>query len=174
MTDKKFMKLLINPGHLTFETEEKDVTIGRDDSSQWVIPNEKLSRKHCLIGQGPEGLTVTDLGSKNGVSVDGVKIGPNKPVRVNARSIIVLANELYLTPENSELLESPMVSDMGLAPHLRSSRPSRARKSKVVAVKAEDSTEILAARSSPLRTTLTTILFLVLFLLGIVTYLFLN
>lgn len=48
--------------------------IGRGDEATWVILDEDLSREHVEIKRGWAGVTVRDLGSKNGTRVDGVKI----------------------------------------------------------------------------------------------------
>jgi hypothetical protein len=54
---------------------EATVVIGRGDEANWVIVDEDLSRTHAEIRRGWDGVSVVDLGSKNGTRVDGVKIG---------------------------------------------------------------------------------------------------
>jgi hypothetical protein len=54
---------------------EARVVIGRGDEADWVILDEDLSRTHAELRRGWDGVTVVDLGSKNGTRVDRVKIG---------------------------------------------------------------------------------------------------
>ena len=49
--------------------------IGRGVGCDLVIPDLSISRRHAEIGSGPGGvLTIRDLGSRNGVSLDGQRI----------------------------------------------------------------------------------------------------
>ncbi len=59
--------------------------IGRGDEATWVILDEDLSREHIEITRGWAGVTVRDLGSKNGTRVDGVRISEPTPLRDGAR-----------------------------------------------------------------------------------------
>jgi hypothetical protein len=54
---------------------ESTLVIGRGDEADWVIVDEDLSRSHAEIRRGWDGVTVADLGSKNGTRVNGGKIG---------------------------------------------------------------------------------------------------
>ncbi len=47
------------------------VTIGRDSDNDLPIDDAKLSRHHCRITRGPEGILIEDLGSSNGTYVNG-------------------------------------------------------------------------------------------------------
>ena len=52
------------------------VRLGRSSSNDIHVPDEELSRNHCLFEPfGETGLRVTDLASANGTSVNGVPIG---------------------------------------------------------------------------------------------------
>jgi hypothetical protein len=54
---------------------EARLVIGRGDEATWVILDEDLSRAHVEVRRGWDGVTVVDLGSKNGTRLDGVRIG---------------------------------------------------------------------------------------------------
>jgi predicted component of type VI protein secretion system len=54
--------------------------IGRGDEASWVILDEDLSRTHAEIRRGWDGVTVVDLGSKNGTRVDGKRVGSDPAV----------------------------------------------------------------------------------------------
>ncbi|MBA3396935.1 MAG: FHA domain-containing protein, partial [Deltaproteobacteria bacterium] len=57
------------------ERGEATMVIGRGDEADWVIADEDLSRAHVEIRRGWDGVTLRDLGSKNGTLVDGVRVG---------------------------------------------------------------------------------------------------
>jgi len=48
--------------------------LGRGDEATWVILDEDLSRAHAEIRRGWDGVTVADLGSRNGTRVGGARI----------------------------------------------------------------------------------------------------
>jgi hypothetical protein len=60
---------------------ESALVIGRGDEASWVILDEDLSRTHAEIRRGWDGVTVVDLGSKNGTRVNGAAVGKD-PVRL--------------------------------------------------------------------------------------------
>ncbi len=72
---------LITGEDLTFKLDKDSCIIGRSGSCDVVIPHESISRRHCQIDYREGELFVTDLGSINGVTLDGQKITPNKPVK---------------------------------------------------------------------------------------------
>jgi hypothetical protein len=69
-----------------------EATIGRSVKCDVVVPDESLSRQHCKIEVENGNFFVTDLGSTNGVYVDGEKI------EANARTAFYSYNQLNLGP----------------------------------------------------------------------------
>lgn len=53
--------------------------IGRSRECDVVIASAEVSRRHCEIWPGRDGWTIDDLGSTNGVVVDGVPVQPGRP-----------------------------------------------------------------------------------------------
>jgi hypothetical protein len=54
------------------------LVVGRDPSSDVVLPSPRVSRKHCRILPVPHGfraVAIEDLGSSNGTFVNGVRLG---------------------------------------------------------------------------------------------------
>lgn len=49
-------------------------TFGRSSKSNFVLPDPKLSRRHCVIESGMLGFLITDLESSNGTWVKGQRI----------------------------------------------------------------------------------------------------
>ena len=70
---------------------ESTLVIGRGDEADWVIVDEDLSRGHAEIRRGWDGVTVVDLGSKNGTRVNGGKIG-GAPTALTDGSTITLGS----------------------------------------------------------------------------------
>ena len=59
-----------------FEVGPGGVRLGRSSSNDVSIPDEELSRNHCLFEQsGEAGIRVTDLASANGTFVNGEQLG---------------------------------------------------------------------------------------------------
>src|SRR5438477_1321144 len=56
----------------TFKLPEGTTTIGRDPTNQIPLPHSSVSREHADINCRPDGVTMRDLGSRNGVLVNGV------------------------------------------------------------------------------------------------------
>lgn len=68
---------LVN-GEEQLETIDSDsFTIGRSSKADIVVPHEGMSRQHCQIEVINGDIFVTDLGSTNGVLIDGHKIEPH-------------------------------------------------------------------------------------------------
>jgi hypothetical protein len=57
-----------------FEIKSKSVFIGRAETCDIVILHPRVSRRHCLLQLGEEGLTFKDLESNNGVFCNGVRL----------------------------------------------------------------------------------------------------
>jgi hypothetical protein len=70
---------------------ESTVVIGRGDEATWVILDEDLSRAHAEVRRGWDGVTVTDLGSKNGTFVGKVKVG-SAPVELHDGEALALGD----------------------------------------------------------------------------------
>ncbi len=47
--------------------------VGRDETCDIVIPNPRVSRRHCVLLQNARGLQFKDLESTNGVFVNGIR-----------------------------------------------------------------------------------------------------
>jgi len=72
------IKVKLPTGKFIEEVSPKDsLTIGRSTKSDICIPDESLSRSHCLLQYSNGDFFITDLGSANGVHIDGRRIGAN-------------------------------------------------------------------------------------------------
>lgn len=70
---------LLDGKKIEFKTDKTSITIGRSSKCDLIILNESMSRRHCLIELKDGDFYITDLGSINGVFIDGIKIPPLKP-----------------------------------------------------------------------------------------------
>lgn len=70
---------------------EATLVIGRGDEATWVILDEDLSRAHAEVRRGWDGVTVVDLGSKNGTRVDGIRIA-GEPVELHDGAALALGD----------------------------------------------------------------------------------
>lgn len=101
---------LASPGNnFHHSCTENSVKIGRSLKCEFNVPREDLSREHCLVEIVGDDIYVTDLGSKNGITVDRVRIEANKKVKVTTSSLIVLSN-MYTLKLNA--LEVKTKADM--------------------------------------------------------------
>jgi pSer/pThr/pTyr-binding forkhead associated (FHA) protein len=72
-------ELMVMSGALAgqrFVVGEGGIRLGRSSSNDIHIPDEELSRNHCLFEPvGEDGIRVTDLASANGTLVNGAALG---------------------------------------------------------------------------------------------------
>ncbi|MFO7567581.1 MAG: adenylate/guanylate cyclase domain-containing protein [Enhygromyxa sp.] len=77
-------RVIVNPGHRDERVHEIEVgvtTIGRGRESDIRVANKSLSRQHAqLVVDGSGSITITDVGSKNGTSIDGRRIEGPRPL----------------------------------------------------------------------------------------------
>jgi signal transduction histidine kinase len=79
-----------------YKLNSEEVIIGRDQGCQICFEDRTLSRQHARIAINGDHLTIEDLGSVNGVLVNGVRLG-NSEIKVDDR--LTLGNvELLLRP----------------------------------------------------------------------------
>lgn len=63
-----------------FSIKKSPSTIGRTDNNDVIIANNTISRNHCKIEKTANGFVVSDLGSGNGIKVNGKKV-PSKSLK---------------------------------------------------------------------------------------------
>src|SRR5689334_10185378 len=52
---------------------DRELTIGREDADL-TLDDEGVSRRHAVLGPAPDGITIRDLGSRNGTFVNGARV----------------------------------------------------------------------------------------------------
>jgi hypothetical protein len=76
--------VVVSPGPLRgrrFAVEGDHVVVGRDPTQEVVVDDPHVSRTHASLRRTPDGLTVEDLGSMGGTSVNGQPVRGPTPVR---------------------------------------------------------------------------------------------
>ena len=85
---------------LDIETRKKSVVVGRSPQCDLIIPHDSVSRQHCKIEFVKDHYYITDLGSSNGVFIDGDRLQPQ------VRRAFLLSQQLKLGSLECELSES--------------------------------------------------------------------
>lgn len=78
--------------NFVFESDNETVSVGRSSENDFIVPLNDFSRKHCLITIRGNYVFLMDLGSKNGVMIDGLRITPNKQYPIYKTTSVYLAN----------------------------------------------------------------------------------
>lgn len=85
-----------NPGKI-YELVQDEITIGRDISNRLVINDPEVSRRHARLTAQSGGYVIEDLGSTNGVFVDGQRLmGPHL---LRAGQVVMLGEKIALAYE---------------------------------------------------------------------------
>lgn len=89
-----------------FEVAKGGIRLGRSSSNDIHIPDEELSRNHCLFEPvGERGIRVTDLASANGTSVNDADIG-GKPTDLKAGDVVKAGSvELRVVESGSDKVD---------------------------------------------------------------------
>lgn len=117
------------PDREIFELEPGRATLGRGLDNDIVIPDGSLSRHHAQIDVEAGRVTISDLGSKNGVEVDGVRVeshvlhGGERITCGDAVFRLELTSEVdgltYVHAIDDDLVHQPiqaLLTDVGEAP----------------------------------------------------------
>ena len=110
MADKLEIVFLTGPNKdKHFEISSASLRIGRSSSSDVQIPDEELSRNHCMIEVSSDGaLTITDLASANGTFLNGENIeGDTKPLKLGDEVSIGTSVFVITTPTSPSSSPSP-------------------------------------------------------------------
>jgi len=100
----------------TLGPETPVITVGRAPQNDWVIEEASLSRQHARFEWEPAGLAVTDLGSRNGTSLNGRPIQERTALKPGDE--LILGNVLVAVTglaEPTVLIDHQAAPDLGLA-----------------------------------------------------------
>ena len=110
-----------------FEVKDGGLRLGRSSSNDIHIPDEELSRNHCLFEiVGESGIRVTDLASANGTFVNGAALGGD-PVDLKLGDLIEVGKTVISVVGDQPLPKADDV-DLGLGtPEKPAGTPGRRR-----------------------------------------------
>lgn len=96
-------KLVSTDGALEFPLKRGENSIGRE-SSDVLLNNSTVSRKHGRIFVEDAGVFVEDMGSTNGTFVDGAKLDPNQKIEIKDGSEVTVGSVVlrFIAPEVAE------------------------------------------------------------------------
>ena len=84
--------------------------VGRSVKCDVVLKDESLSRQHCLIEIQDGEFYITDVGSANGITIDGIRIAPNERTRFASFNSLFLATvECQVEDTDSSLAQRSFV-----------------------------------------------------------------
>src|SRR6185436_11927524 len=78
-----------------FELGQGEFVIGRSAECQLALDDPLVSRKHALLVVGAESVVIKDLGSRNGVVVNGIKIDTSR-ILLDGDRIVIGSQEMTL------------------------------------------------------------------------------
>jgi hypothetical protein len=107
-----------------------EIVVGRDPTCDLVLNDERCSRRHAVLADGPEGLEIRDTGSSNGIWVNGrqlrrSRLGPGDTVRIGDTVIRILPDSAQTRPGADDRRPGVGVEARGFAP----ARPTPRRSS---------------------------------------------
>lgn len=113
-------ELVVENGELAgrrFPIVEGGIRLGRSSSNNICIPDEELSRNHCLFEPfGETGVRVTDLASANGTFVNGTAIG-SESVELKPGDVIeVGTSRLRISDDESTTMSGGVDLGLGTIP----------------------------------------------------------
>ena len=116
-------ELMVMSGELSgrrFPVPQAGLRIGRSSSNDLFIPDEELSRNHCMVEwEGDDGIRILDLASANGTHVNGAELGAEAKVLKPGDVIEIGATTIKVVGEGQvPTLTAPVVAggavDLGL------------------------------------------------------------
>jgi hypothetical protein len=76
--------------------KEAPIILGRSEKADIVIPDDSISKRHCVFEAKPEGMTITDLGSTNGTKVGDVDLPAKKTLLLQGGETLAMGNFSFL------------------------------------------------------------------------------
>jgi hypothetical protein len=71
------------------------VTVGRAQDSDLQLQEQGISRRHARLQHGPQGWTITDLGSTNGTFVNGRRLPPEEGYTLRTGDRITIGSSVF-------------------------------------------------------------------------------
>lgn len=83
-----------NGAFIEVRLEMKPLVVGTSPACDLVVSDPRISRRHCEVALTPEGITIRDLGSKNGtlagkIALREALLAPGEPVTLGDSTLVV-------------------------------------------------------------------------------------
>ncbi|MBO0724835.1 MAG: FHA domain-containing protein [Blastocatellia bacterium] len=95
----------------TFDIDKPEIAIGRELKNDLILDDPRVSRYHAVAYKTTEGVTLRDLGSGNGVFVNGQRITPNVDIKLTENTQIKLGS-CTLTFQDVDPLRTQEAQDL--------------------------------------------------------------
>jgi hypothetical protein len=96
MPQVSLLNRVFSVGRGAFE-KDNPMVLGRNEKvADIVIPDDSISKRHCLFERKPEGWTITDCGSTNGTEIGEIELAPNKPHVLKGGETLTMGNFSFL------------------------------------------------------------------------------
>ncbi len=113
----------LDAGGTVIPLEKSIVLVGRQADCDVVLTHSrKVSRKHCCFAQVNDRWIIRDLGSTNGVSINGARI--RKEHRLRLGDEILIGDIGFKLHNKPQLVDNKIVETAGFTPALRASATS--------------------------------------------------
>ena len=103
------------PGRSQVMRMGETFTLGRGREATIRIDDERISRRHVAIALTPQGLEVTELGSRNGTRLNGRNMARNERVNAGARAFLELGEARVHVQVELAGQESPITKRLAAA-----------------------------------------------------------
>lgn len=97
-----------------FALDEPTTLLGRDPKLRMCLNDVGVSRRHAVLLRTQEGVVVNDLGSRNGVFVNGVAIGSQGATPLRRGDRITIGATTFLLEEGEAQIEEVETFDQEL------------------------------------------------------------
>ena len=89
--------IMIEGENFTHSDSNDIVRIGRSDENDCVLTNKEFSRFHCVVELQRDVYYITDLQSKNGITINGVRINANEKIALSSDMEVWLAGKVPIS-----------------------------------------------------------------------------
>jgi hypothetical protein len=106
-----------------YELDQPVIRIGRGESSDVLIDNVSVSRRHAEIREESGAWLLRDLGSSNGTFLNGQRVSADQPLRpgdeISFGKFSILFERVLAEPHGADAVAVPAAAETGVTLHLR-------------------------------------------------------
>ena len=144
---KVVLELQDQPSNVKKVTVRHDIVIGRGSDCNLRLSAPQISRRHCFLRVGREGVSVTDLDSSNGTFVDGKRLKGGVRQELVHGSLLALGSVRFLIRIKEDTVAEDVLKPAG---QKQSSRSSTSKHSSDSSTVIGDANALLAGSQPPL------------------------